>query len=62
MINNLCLFLQVLSLIITIGIIARFSWEISKVKFLGLNKIQHNHCYTDNINVEMTQGNEEPHI
>lgn len=62
MINTLCLLLQIISLTITVIVIAKFSWEMSKVKFLGQNKIQHNQCYTDSMNIEMTQGNSEPHI
>lgn len=60
--DYVCLGLQVLLLVLTLGVVVKFSWEIGKRKFLGVERVQHNRCYTDGIRIEMTHGNMEPHI
>tara|TARA_R100000234_G_scaffold115761_1_gene92071 strand:+ start:36 stop:200 length:165 start_codon:yes stop_codon:yes gene_type:complete len=48
--------LQLMLLIATVGIIIYFSLSLRK------GSVMHNKCYTDNLQIEMTHGNVEPHI
>ena len=60
--DYLCLGIQLLLLALTVVVVVKFSWEIGRRKFLKVERVQHNRCYTDEIKVEMTHGNTEPHI
>ena len=60
--DYVCLGFQLGLLFLTLGVIVRFSWEIGRRRFSGVERVQHNRCYTDGIRIEMTHGNMEPHI
>ena len=45
---------------ITLLTIDKFSYEILRVKN-GKERVMHNVCYTDNVDVSQTHGNVEPH-
>ena len=46
---------------VTLLTIVKFSIEIMKVK-RGKERVMHNVCYTDKIDVAQTHGNAEPHL
>ena len=46
---------------VTLLTIVKFSIEIMKVK-RGKERVMHNICYTDKIDVAQTHGNAEPHL
>ena len=52
---------MVILLLITLLTVVKFSYEIMKVK-RGKERIMHNVCYTDKIDVSQTHGNVEPHL
>ena len=56
----LAFIIMVILLLITLLTVVKFSYEIMKVK-RGKERIMHNVCYTDKIDVSQTHGNVEPH-
>tara|TARA_Y100000401_G_C8288423_1_gene207332 strand:- start:87 stop:284 length:198 start_codon:yes stop_codon:yes gene_type:complete len=61
-VHYLAFLIQIFLLAITLGVVVKFSWEIGKRKFMNVDPVMHNKCYTDAQRIEMTHGHSEPHI
>ena len=59
---KLALLLMLTLLLITLLTIVKFSYEIMRVKRGRKQRVMHNRCYTDSIEVSQTHGNMEPQV
>ena len=60
-VHYLSFLIQLILLVITLGVVIKFSWEIGKRKIMKTEPVMHK-CYTDAQKIEMTHGHSEPHI
>tara|TARA_R100000353_G_scaffold161598_1_gene121562 strand:+ start:218 stop:400 length:183 start_codon:yes stop_codon:yes gene_type:complete len=58
---KIALLLMLTLLLITLLTIVKFSYEIMRVK-RGRQRVMHNRCYTDSLDVAQAHGNMEPQV